>query len=77
MINDETAANGGAGMDLDARQQTPDVGDEPAEQPKAALPYGMGHPVKLNGMQSRIAQHYFEARPRRGIAGHKRLDVLF
>src|SRR5947208_2812870 len=68
VIDEQPAADAGAGMDLDAGQHPPDMRDEAAQEVEAALPQPMRGPEIEEGLETGVTQHDFQPRARRRIA---------
>ena len=68
VIDEQPAADAGAGMDLDAGQHPPDMRDEAAQEVEAALPQPMRGPEIEQGLETGVTQHDFQPRARRRIA---------
>ena len=77
VVDEHPSADGGAGMDLDARGPPAPVG-QPARQPAEAMtPERMHHgPMPDQGMESRVAGEHLPGGPGGGIAVEDRMDVF-
>jgi hypothetical protein len=69
VIDEEAAADFGAGMDLDAGEKTADVGGEPGEEVEPPQPEAMGQPMEEHGVKPGIAENDFE------LAAHCRVTL--
>ncbi len=68
VVDDQPAAEPGAGMDFDAGEKTPHMRDEPAQSEEPVAPEKAREAVNHDRMQPRIAKQHFEVGPRGGIA---------
>ncbi len=76
MVDEQAAADGGAGMDLDAGQEPPDMRQEAAGQPPIAAPQPVGEAVDDQGMQPGIAKQDLGTRAGRGVPRQNAVNVL-
>src|SRR5258707_10981552 len=76
MVDEQAAADGGAGVDLDAGEEAAEMGNDAAEQAPAALPGGMSKAIEQQRLESGIGEHDLNARARRRVAGHHRVDIV-
>jgi hypothetical protein len=74
MIDEQVAADRGAGMDVDAGQPARQMIDEAREEEQVRLEQPVGNAVHADGEQPRIEQN-FPARTRRGIARLDRVQI--
>ncbi len=76
VVDEHAPTNGGAGMNLDAGEPAPPVRNPPPEPVPAALPAGMRHAVKQQGVQARITGDNLPGRTRGRVALQDDLDGL-
>src|SRR6476661_4690111 len=60
MVDEESAANPRAGVNVDAGQEAVDVGEKTRRKVQLGLGEAMGDAVQKDGMEARIAQHDLE-----------------
>src|SRR5690606_11842662 len=60
VVDEATRSDLRPGMDLDARQESGEVGDEARHEAKPQPPEGVGDPVELKGVKSRVTQEHLE-----------------
>src|SRR5215212_626621 len=63
-------------MDLDAGRAAPDMRDQAPRQMPAAHPQPMRHPIAQQRLKPRIAQHDFETRAGRRVAGQGCVNLV-
>ena len=76
VVNEEAAADLGAGVDLDARDHAADVGHEAAEQAEAALPEPVRHVIEQQRVEARIAEEHLDPGADRRVAAEHAADVF-
>ena len=76
MVDEDPAADGGAGMDLDAREKTRHLGGEAPQPVQVHAPEGMGPAVHDDGMETRITGHHLPGGPRGGVTLEDAGDVF-
>src|SRR5262249_36484732 len=76
VVDEHAPPDLGAGMNLDAGQQTAKMGQKTPQDMPTALPSSVGRPVKQQRMQPRIAKHDLQPRSGGRIARHNRGDIL-
>src|SRR5262245_28827586 len=67
VVDEEAPADGGARMDLDAREPARQMGREPRKPLEARLPQAVGESVEQHGVETRVASDYFPRIPGRRI----------
>jgi hypothetical protein len=76
VVDEEAAADVGAGMDVDAGHEAADVGDEAGRQLDVTPPEPVRESVEQERVHARISQHDLERRARRRVAVEDDADVL-
>src|SRR5690606_18516430 len=76
VIDEEPLADGGAGMDLDPRDETPDAGDDAAEQKPAAAPGGVRQAIEHHRLKAGIGEHDFQTRARGRVPRDHGIDLV-
>jgi hypothetical protein len=76
MIDEQAAADAGAGMDLDTGEDTRELRNHPCRQKKPVSPGGLGDPMHEDGVQARIAQQNLQLRSGGRVAGGDAGDVF-
>ncbi len=76
VVNEQTAADRGARMDLDPRRHPSDMRDKAARKIPATHPQPMRHAVEEQCLEAGITQHDFKARPGRGIARKRCVNLV-
>src|SRR5262249_53915641 len=76
MVDEETAADRGAGMDLDAGRDPADMRQEAARQPPVGAPQPVGQAIDHEGMEAGIAQHDLGPRPGGGVPRQNAVNVV-
>ena len=79
MIDQQVAADGGGGMNLNPRHHAGQVGQQLSGKMQPPSPQAVGHPIQQQGVQARVAQHHLQptggggiAPPNRGYQGFLR-----
>jgi hypothetical protein len=57
MVDEEALADLGAGVDLDASEDTAELGNEPGRHTQASLMKRMGQAMKLAGVKAGVGQY--------------------
>ena len=76
MVDEEPFADHGPWVDLDSRQEAPDVRDEARQQAPAAPPRRVRQTMHPQSVETGIAQRHLEARPDRGVALEHDIDLF-
>jgi hypothetical protein len=76
VVDEDPPADGGAGVDLDAREEPAEMRHQPREPLEAQAPEPMGEPVELEGVEARITSDHFPHRPCSGVAFENALNIL-
>ena len=76
MVDKETPANFGSGVDFNARQEAADLGEEASQKLKPVLPEKMSQAMKPEGMQPWIAEDDLRHAPGCRVFGKDRLNIL-
>jgi hypothetical protein len=76
VIDEETPADLGAGMDLNTGEKPIDMGDKSCREIPATAPEGMGDPVQPEGMESRVAGDDLQDAPGGGVLPENRLNIF-
>ncbi len=76
MVNEESSADSGAGVDFNAGQKTIDMGDETSKKLKSMTPEKMSQAMEPQGMESWIAEYYLQHTPCRRVFGKYRSNVF-
>src|SRR6185437_6530193 len=76
MVDEEAAADGGAGMDLDAGQDPAEMRQETAGQEPIATPEPVSQAIKDEGVQAGIAKHDLGTRTGRGVPCQNAVNVV-
>jgi hypothetical protein len=76
MINEETPADPGTGMDFNTGEKPIDMGDKSCREIPVMAPEGMGDPVQPEGMESRVAGDYLQNAPGGGVLPENRLNIF-
>jgi len=75
VVNEESRADLGPGMDLDSGEKPGEVREETGEEIETVPPEPMGEAVKRNGMEAGIAEEHLEDRSRSWISIEGGLDI--
>ena len=67
VVNDQTAADGGGGMNFDTRQPLGDLAQKPGQKLTSMTPQPMADAVTDDGMQAVVKQENFQLRPCRRV----------
>ena len=76
VIDENAAADFCGRVNLDTGQHPPDLGNKAADEFQIGVPGPVGHPVKQQGVQSRITEQYLGAGPCRRILFHDDADIF-
>ena len=76
VIDEETPADSGAGVDLDAGQETANVRQKARKPSQPPAPEPVRHAMEQQRMETRIAGDDLEARARGGVAVEDHADVF-
>ena len=76
MVDKETAPDGGAGMDLDAREEAARLRDEARQQRHAPAIQLVGHAVQQNGMEAGITEQHLHHALGGGVFPENSLDLF-
>src|SRR5215472_5846791 len=76
VVDEEASPDLGARMDLDSGQETPQMRDEPSQEEPFPNPEPVRDPVEQYRVETWIAEHNFQARPRCWILGDDRIDLF-
>ena len=76
VVDEEALADCGAGVDLDAGQESAQVGAEAAEKKEFVLPEPVGDPVEPDGVQPRITENHFQFAARCRVPVEDSLYIL-
>ena len=68
VVDEEPIADLHAGVNLDARQEAPEMRDEAPQKLEVAVPRPMRHAVELDRVKTRVAQNDLQARAHRRVA---------
>ena len=77
MIDEELPADPRAGMNLDAREETPEVRDYPRRDVGAPLVHRVSEAMDLAGVKARIREYDFEVADGGRVAFAGRPDIAF
>jgi len=75
VVDEETLADPGAGVDLDARKPAADVGDDPGRYPQALDIEVVGQAVELPGVEARVGQDDLEGADSGGVPRLRGPDI--
>ena len=75
MIDKETLADDGAGMNFDAREESANVRNETPDQLPIVDPGPMAQVIKLQRVETGVAEHDFGTRAHRGVAPEDNIDI--
>jgi hypothetical protein len=76
VVDKETPADFGTGMDLDPSEKAPHLRNETAKKIKPALPQKMSHSVENHGMEARVAKDYLKNAAGRRITFKNSLNIF-
>ncbi len=76
VINEKAPSNASPRMNLDARQETADMGDETGQEQESSPPEEVSETVEPDSVQARIAGQHFRQAAGSRVLGKDGLDVL-